>query len=471
LIIGLLAVMALLTLMQLYWIEQKIRSEGKVIELFDIILEIRRFEKNFFLYDQTQDFLETNGYVAQARAILQTVQQTDLPLLELAHNLEEYELLLNAYYQDQGAMQEHQVRSSGKRLVAQAEALARAERQHLSMILTQYKQKFILSTLLLILSVIILAQLLTQQITAPLRQLEAQMRTIVGGNTLHKLQLHAQDREILLLEEAFNKVIQELALRQQHLLRSEKLAALGTLLSGVAHELNNPLSNISTSCQILQEEWATVDAAFALELLGQIDSQTLRARAIVRALLDFSRDKKFTATRIALRSLIDETLHFIRGDFSTAMQLHIEVAPNLQVAGDKQRLQQVLLNLLKNAADALPQGGEIHLTAHEFTLAEAPTSGLLGKFYPVLAGKPALKLGKGVEITLADSGSGMTPEVAARIFDPFFTTKAVGVGSGLGLFIVHEIIEEHGGHIAVESQPGQGSVFVIWLPGPAPELA
>ncbi len=470
LIIGLLVVAAVLTLVQLHWIEQRIRSEGKLIEWLDVILEIRRFEKNFFLYGQAQDFAESSAYLAQARILLDEGPLVGGGLADMAVNLEAYALMLETYRQTRTEAHQEQVREYGKQLLAQAEALAQAERRHLSLMLTEYKQKFILTTLLLIFSVIILIHLLTQQITAPLQQLEASMRGIVAGNTRHKLNLQAQDREIRLLEEAFNRVIQELELRHQHLLRSEKLAALGTLLSGVAHELNNPLSNISTSCQILQEEWATADMQFALELLDQIDGQTLRARNIVRSLLDFSRDKTFAPRLIALPELIEETLHFIRGDLNTAITLRVEVAPAVRILGDKQRLQQVLLNLVKNSADAMPQGGEISLSARTLILTWPPGSALQAQFQSVLVSKPGLRNREVVELLLQDQGTGMTPEVMAHIFDPFFTTKAVGAGSGLGLFIVHEIVEEHGGYIAVASQPGQGSLFAIWLPGPALEI-
>jgi signal transduction histidine kinase len=256
----------------------------------------------------------------------------------------------------------------------------------------------------------------------------------------------SRDREIALLIEAVNRMLEEIEVRQHYLVRSEKLAALGTLLSGVAHELNNPLSNISSSCQILQEELDSADPEYQQELLAQIDEQTNRARNIVRSLLEFTRVREFRRETLELGALLQETVRFLKGQLPARLDLRLEIPAGLQVRGDKQRLQQVFLNLLKNAAEAAR--GEVRVRAGH------PTALPVRKCFE----------GEGVCVEIADVGAGIPPELLARVFDPFFTTKDVGHGSGLGLFVAHEIVEEHGGCISAENPPGGGALFTLWLP-------
>jgi signal transduction histidine kinase len=239
--------------------------------------------------------------------------------------------------------------------------------------------------------------------------------------------------------------------------RTEKLASLGTMLSGVAHELNNPLSNISTSCQILLEEWdEAADDATRRMLLGQIDEQCERARNIVRSLLDFARPGPFQAERVVLQPLLEQTLRFIRGEVPAGVDISCSVAEDIAVAGDPQRLQQVFLNLVKNAVQALPGSGRVSITAQARRI-----DGETARSLAPHTGCPLE--GEVVDVAIADNGPGIPAEVLPRIFDPFFTTKDVGKGMGLGLFITYEIIEEHDGCLAVTTDPGGGTTFHLRL--------
>jgi signal transduction histidine kinase len=270
-------------------------------------------------------------------------------------------------------------------------------------------------------------------------------------------------------------MLHELELRQRHLVQSEKLASLGTLLSGVAHELNNPLSNISSSCQILMEELKQahgsrangqekgkaassslpLDPVFLNELLSQIDEQTDRARNIVRSLLEFSRDKEFEKEHLPLKQLIKETIRFVRGQLPMKVEIEIDIPDDITIFADKQRIQQAFLNLIKNAVEAINADGKISILAHKVISAEKKEEET----------KTECQIeGDSIDIKISDTGSGIPSEVLSKIFDPFFTTKDVGKGSGLGLFIVHEIIEEHDGCIAVDSGIEKGTTFLIRLP-------
>ncbi len=282
------------------------------------------------------------------------------------------------------------------------------------------------------------------------------MRAVAAGR-LTQLEMKAEDREIVSLTQAFNHVLRELEVRQGQLVRSEKLAALGTLLSGVAHELNNPLSNIGTSCQILAEEVGAGGTAFQKELIEQIDTETWRARHIVRSLLDYARDREFKHEPVPLAVLVDDTLRLMRGRITNQAIVSVDIPADLAVPGDRQRLQQVLINLISNALAAIHDApGKIGISAQRTV--EHDTCGTLVFGQRVRQGESV------VEITVRDNGQGIPADILPRIFDPFFTTKDVGHGVGLGLFIVFEIIEEHGGCIAVDSEVNRGTVFRIRLP-------
>ena len=471
-VIGTLVVgLSLFAFVELRLIEQKIQAGARIYEFFDTTLEMRRFEKNLFLYHQAADWHEYEAFVARAKQLLQhnhsefTLLASPQKIGDLSNELERYRLLMAEYWHRQefehgnAARMEAVIRVSGKIIVTLAGDIATSERADLQGALEQHRMKLVVSITLLIALVIAVGQVLSRMVVRPLKELEDNMEAIAGGR-LAKLDIRSPDREIVSLTVAFNHVMQELDLRQRHLVRSEKLASLGTLLAGVAHELNNPLSNISTSCQILIEESGECDPEFQRELLNQIDEQTLRARNIVRALLDFARDRDFKTESLPLATLIEETLRFIKGQIPAQVVVRSEIPDHLALDADKQRLQQVFLNLIKNAIEALEGVGEVIIRA---TL-RPPNS-------PPVPAEPAFQhfgscdnSREMLEIEIRDNGSGIPPEVLLRIFDPFFTTKDVGKGSGLGLFITFEIVEEHGGCIAVASEPGKGTTFLIRLP-------
>ena len=242
--------------------------------------------------------------------------------------------------------------------------------------------------------------------------------------------------------------------RQRHLLRAEKLAALGTLLSGVAHELNNPLSNIWSSCQILLEEPDAADPRGQRKLLLQIDGQCERARNIVRSLLDFARDRPFRMQPVVLRELILETLSFLKAEVPQAVRVEVEIPADLRPLADRQRLQQACLNLIRNAVQAVGAAGLVRISAQR---------AVDSKPFPVACPPP----GGMIELRVCDSGPGIAAADLPRIFDPFFTTKEVGHGMGLGLYIVYQIVDEHGGCITAGNAPGQGALFRLRLPAGA----
>jgi len=459
---------SLFTFEELRLVEEKIYLGERISEIFDSAMEIRRFERNYFLHRQAADYQENVGYVAKLRTQLGK-DKADFALLEapqriqmLSGELERYDDLMQQYvrtitaHPNQGGVLEQRVREAGKAIVSLAEAMVTSERRLVRSSLATFRKILVFSIIGLALLMVAVGQALSRRVVQPLLQIERSVDAISSGKR-DKLSVTSQDREIVSISDAFNHMLHELELRQKHLLRSEKLASLGTMLSGVAHELNNPLSNIWSSCQILLEEINEADIEVQKALLLQIDEQSVRARNIVRSLLDFARDKQFNKESTPLRALIQQTLRFIKGEVPATVTLTIDIPENLVLLADKQRLQQAFLNLIKNAVQAIGGEGEIVIRAKRYSPtphAEEPTAFFSGCRVESDA----------VDITIKDSGSGIAPEVLPRIFDPFFSTKDVGKGMGLGLFIVYQVIDEHEGCIAASSEPGKGTTFLIRLP-------
>jgi two-component system NtrC family sensor kinase len=226
--------------------------------------------------------------------------------------------------------------------------------------------------------------------------------------------------------------------------QTEKLAALGELVAGVAHELNNPLTGISTFAQLLLDEELEAEQ---LESVRTIKRESDRAVAVIRDLLVFARKTGPRQVAVDIAALAQQTLRLRSYALQTAgIVVETEFDTTLPtIPGDDQKLQQVILNLIVNA---------------EYAMHRAPTRRLTVRTTHDQA-KRALVLG------ITDTGVGMSAEVAKHVFEPFFTTKPVGVGTGLGLSVSYGIVHAHNGTIRVNSTPGVGTTFVITFPIPA----
>jgi signal transduction histidine kinase len=466
---------AVLTFIELRHFEKKVIFGEVISDFFDTTLEIRRFEKNYFLYGKTSDYEENLRYLTKAQEILEGNLggfATIIPspgTAALANSLVRYRELMERYGESTPRQEsaqrtdlENRIREMGKFIVTTAEDMAKTERTDLQAMLNNSRHVLSISIAVFAVLVVVFGQILSQMVVKPLKSLEENVRVIADGR-FEKISIESKDREIVSLTNAFNAMLRELEWRQRHLLQAEKLASLGTLLSGVAHELNNPLSNISSSCQILMEENDHADPRYRVELLSQIEDQTDRARNIVRSLLEFSREKDFKKEILPLRKVFEETIRFVKGQVPTRVSITYAVPEDVVIFADKQRIQQAFLNLLKNAIEAVGEEGEITIRSkkHKAIHKAEETAEIYN--YLKYRGKCTLECDT-VDIEIRDTGPGIPQEILPRIFDPFFTTKDVGKGSGLGLFIVHEIIEENDGCIAVNSEPGKGTTFFISLP-------
>ncbi len=234
----------------------------------------------------------------------------------------------------------------------------------------------------------------------------------------------------------FEDVTEKIRLQQQ-VLTSEKLASIGLLSAGVAHEINTPLTGISSYVQILQKR--PPDSKHA-QILEKIEIQTERIARIIKNLLNFARNPSDTSFyRVDLKQVLEEIVALIEYKLKTMnINLVLELSPVKPIYAQGERLQQVFINIILNAIDAMPEGGILKIILFE-------------KENEVI-------------IKIEDTGTGIEEQHLPHIFDPFFTTKGIGKGTGLGLSISYAIIKEHEGHIAVESEKGKGTIFEISIP-------
>jgi len=324
---------------------------------------------------------------------------------------------------------------------------------------------FVFLGIAVVVSIIIyfVAILLARRISAPLRTLENAAGKISSGEYNASFTIKKAPREIENLAIALNKMASELSnekreleewadtlevkvqertseLKKIHgqLFRSEKLASLGKLAAGVAHEINNPLTGVLTNASLLLEDLPEGDSK--KEDARVIVNETIRCREIVKRLLDFARQTIPMKKLTNINSLVDNIVLLVRNQASFRnIDIERDLADNLpEIMADGDQIQQVLINFILNASDAMPKGGSLNIKSRLMENSEY------------------------IELKFIDTGCGISEENKDRIFDPFYTTKESG--TGLGLSISYGIIEQHGGTIHVESEIGKGTTFIVQLP-------
>jgi len=434
---------ALLSWGNLNNLEEMVESGEIVSDLFDTTLEIRRFEKNYFLYQTRDDYNELVAYVEKSDEL---IERPELTIFAAPKVINELELAIHAYVallkskahkmgNSEKIKWEKAMRAKGHDILTIAEQISNNRKSIKRKSLTDAKRLLLAGIVLLIVPGIGAGILFYKKAVKPLSVIEQHMNRISDGE-FSLIDTRFSDSELLSLKVAFNKMLLELQTRQSHLVQSEKLASMGTLVFGVAHELNNPLSNIYTSAQILGEELEGGDMEHKRRLLEQIESETERAKDVVGSVLDYSRSRaKFSFN---LNRAIGETIRLMKAEIPAGVSITTSVQDDIFIFADKQKIQQVMLNLINNAVDAMDNEGEISISAS--------------------------RSGGNIEIIVQDNGAGMTKDTLSKIFDPFYSSKKNKKGYGLGLFVVHNIIHEHGGSISADSSPNIGTVFTITLP-------
>lgn len=414
------------------------------------ILESRRLEKNYFLYGN-DDFLHENLQIVNTTMdICRKLTAGDKNLLVSA-KLKDLEAHLAAYGErisrlfsslnsaERDALVAD-IRQSGKRISDISEQVVFFEKNQIHLMIGQLRQQLISWSSIAILIGIMMAIIMVYLVFKPLSLIKQAAEAIARGRFVKVDVLNTRD-EIQQVMEAFNIMVSELERRQDQLIQAEKLSSLGTLTAGVAHQLNNPLNNISTSCQIAIDEFTSGDEKIQQQMLHNIEQETLRARDVVKNLLEFARTQEFAPQQAALAEVVHKSILLAKSQIRPDIGMTVDIPADLVLPMDVQRMQEVFINLIINATQAIDRQGQITIRA-------------------------ALDVATGeVVIEIQDNGQGIPEKNLARIFDPFFTTKEVGVGTGLGLSVVYGIVQQHRGSIAVQSKAGQGTSFFIRLPG------
>jgi two-component system NtrC family sensor kinase len=300
-----------------------------------------------------------------------------------------------------------------------------------------FKNLIIFSSLIAFATFIAIILLIRQWVTNPVRDLLIGTRRVAGGDLRHVMPVG--EAELGALAQAFNKMQAKLATSQRQLITAEKLASIGKLAASVAHEINNPLTGILTFAEDLADESEPDDPR--VDDYKLIQREAIRCREIVRQLLDFSRQDKPSLRSIDMNEILSHTVTFVSRQ---ALFRNITIETDLQnhlppVTADSTQVEQVILGILVNASEIMPDGGEIHIRT------------------------TTVNQGREVEVSIRDTGPGIPEENLGRIFEPFFSTKG-GSSLGIGLAVSWNIISQHGGRLEAESKPGGGATFRIIMP-------
>ncbi|WP_235727674.1 ATP-binding protein [Maridesulfovibrio frigidus] len=430
-------------------LEREVMLVERVDDLSNLILEIRRTEKNFLLYHDNALLAQGFEYLNQTDKLLSALMQefinkeikktgkslkTNLDLYRnLLHNLELSGKKNNLF----AGTQNSNIREVGQALVEDSKSISRFERKNILSINQKLRSNLTFSMVGIAVVIFILVVFVSSSILKPLRQVQDATKRISLG-TFKALPIKNFHDEIQQVFAALNSMVEQLKKRRRQLVQAQKLSSIGTLASGIAHQLNNPLNNISTSCQILMEGTKGKDV-LSDKMMDNIMQETLRSRDIVKGLLEFSREREYSPGPIELDEIVQSAISLVSSQVPSNISLTKGISEHIVVRVDRRKMQEAFINLLINAIQAIePKQGSIRIAA-------------------------STKDDNAI-ITVSDTGEGMTPDTLERIFDPFFSTKEVGQGTGLGLYIVYGIIEKHQGHIRTESREGKGTTFYITIP-------
>jgi two-component system NtrC family sensor kinase len=427
-------------------------------DLFSNILEARRFEKNFLLYKQPASLEEALSYVERVTEMYHS-HETEILRIKQDPRDKEFNRVLTSYKNVLVKMQglikpgvswesspdfSHLVesmRNLGQNLVETTGRWEKEERVQIDRLFQRAMYLFFISILVFLGLGILVAFYLAWVLVRPMMQMQQAMERITHGDFTPLPEPEGRSEEFISLFRAFNRMIRELEEHQEEILQSRKIAAIGTLTAGIAHELNNPINNIALTAEALKEDFGQMDEGEAQGLMQDILVQAERASEIVKGLLDFSRSERPELEPVSIVTVIDDTLKLVRNQLMlSGIQVDKEISPEVPpISGDRKSLQQVFLNLFINAIQAMSDGGQLIIRVWS-------------------------DRDQWLHVDVKDTGQGIDPEHLPHIFDPFYTTKEVGRGTGLGLSVTYGIIEKHGGHIEAHSKKGEGALFSIVLP-------
>ncbi len=450
--IGLSALIWALSYRSQYILNQKIQLIEKKYDLLNTILEARRYEKNYFLSFERKNIEEALGYVHQAENLFRDILKKNNGRI-LSDNINQTVSELVIYKESlANILKLHEkksvrilpetiesIREQGRSLTSELEKVVKKENRFVQNLIGKSKTIHLLALIPAFFLSVSIALFLIFSVDRPLKTIEDAIAKIAKGDFNNIPEIKTGD-EFESLVDSLNNMISELQKRSKQLVQAQKLASLGKFTSGVAHELNNPLNNISTSIQILIEELEEGNLEFQKELLVGAEQQVERGKEIVRSLLEFSRETRLRLKQVDFRTLVDNAVQQVQSQLPDNIHLSIKVPDDIQASLGIERIERVLTNLIVNAMHAMEDGGDITIKAkNEYDK-------------------------NGFSFQVTDTGKGIPENILTKIFDPFFTTKSIGKGSGLGLSIAYGIVKQHKGRISVSSRIGKGTTFTCFLP-------
>ena len=411
-------------------------------------LRMRLSEKNYLLYKDPSELSAIKSELKQSHL---TVERLSPDIIKAIgqRNWEKLKSYLNEYEQEVDELgKSHEtapdmqvdVRESGRKLRLFSENMISLERKTINEILSASKKTLLAFFCVIIFTAITSSYLFFSKIFKNLHRIEKTANAISAGNFM-KIEGNLSDNELGSVMKAINTMCEELETRHEQLIQSKKLASLGILTSGVAHELGNPLNNISMVAQTYLELYDSLGNEERLEYMNTVLEECERIKKIVQDLLDFSRPKKADFKVANINNVIRNSLKLVQNTLDISrVKSQLALQEDLpEVFIDEDRIREVLVNLLSNAVHAMPSGGTVIIRSE---LAENSDN---------------------IIIEVEDTGKGIPPEFISYIFDPFFSTKGAE-GTGLGLSISYGIVRRHNGKMDVRSKVGAGTTFVIELP-------
>ncbi|MBF0467008.1 MAG: HAMP domain-containing histidine kinase [Nitrospirae bacterium] len=305
-----------------------------------------------------------------------------------------------------------------------------------------FKIVFVLATFFLFLFMLFIVHLLIYRVLRTMSRIVQYAKHLSTGQQIKFMPGKVYQDEFSDLASALEQMMKEFDRQQNIISQSHKLRAVGTLTAGVAHELNNPINNITLTAHMLLEDYHDLDEDERLDMIKDLIDEADRSRTIVRNLLDFARESESIMEPIGISDVVTETLKLAGNQLKlNGVHADLTIAPNLpRIHGDRQQLEQVFLNLILNALDVTLKGGQIRIDVER---GDEPNF---------------------VVVKVADFGNGIPDHILHHIFDPFFTTKSKGKGTGLGLSVSQGIIAKHGGQITVSTKQKRGTTFTVKLP-------
>jgi two-component system NtrC family sensor kinase len=415
------------------------------------IQQARRYEKNYLLYGT--NLVEAQQHTSRAQSILNNNQRVIEKIVgvdrfrTMLEHLVLYSSLLRKLDGEPTVEEkrfiEGDLREHGATMVLFAADFERKEQAAVESTLRLAQWTPVLFLGLLMVLVVGFGVSLGRQLLSTLSRFMKYTQRVGEGDFTPIEPTRRYQDEFTVLARAFNHMIEELDRRHSILVESHKLRAVGTLVAGVAHELNNPLNNTLLTADMLQEVARDKNDAESLELITDIVDQTERSSKIVHNLLDFARESKANVKHLDIGQIVNKSIGLVDNQVKLAkIDLRVQIPEGLPtVDGDAQMLSQVFVNLILNAVDVLPPAGRIRILAHE-----------------------SLEEEGFVAIDVSDNGPGIPAHILSQIFDPFFTTKKEGKGTGLGLSVSRGIVRKLGGFLKARSTVGKGTTFTVLLP-------